>query len=149
LVTTVVIATALAALVLSLRSGAPSRLPAVALSSPALFHMQRVLVATFGTALLSVFLFRAAFGYFPQKVSTTSAEWPAVVPAAEVEERSVRADEQLKALVEQLGEEVELLCSQALMVKALAATLFTLHPEDARAILAGQLERLRVRETEG
>lgn len=76
-VTLVVLATAIVALILSIAAGAPHRLPAVALSSPALFHVQRMLVPTFFVALLSVFLIRAAFGYFPLKVSTTSAEWPA------------------------------------------------------------------------
>jgi hypothetical protein len=70
------------ALALSLVAGAPSTLPDVALSSPALLHVERAAVATIAVALLALFAVRAMAGYFPQKLSTTSAEWPATVVAA-------------------------------------------------------------------
>ncbi|MDX6720350.1 MAG: hypothetical protein QOJ63_2604 [Solirubrobacteraceae bacterium] len=77
-----ILAAAAVALALSLVAGAPRPLPDVALSSPALLHLQRTAVATIGVALLALFAVRAMAGYFPQKLSTTSAEWPATVVAA-------------------------------------------------------------------
>jgi hypothetical protein len=80
-VTGVILAAAAVALTLSLVAGAPRPLPDVALSSPALLHLQRTAVATIGVALLALFAVRAMAGYFPQKLSTTSAEWPATAVA--------------------------------------------------------------------
>jgi hypothetical protein len=81
-VTGVILGAAAVALALSLVAGAPSTLPDVALSSPALLHVERAAVATIAVALLALFAVRAMAGYFPQKLSTTSAEWPATVVAA-------------------------------------------------------------------
>jgi hypothetical protein len=109
-VTVVILATAAAALTLSLVAGAPRTLPDVALSSPALLHLQRTAVATIAVALLALFAVRAMAGYFPQKLSTTSAEWPATTAVAASSEASLAAAggiQDLRGLVEALGRDLD------------------------------------------
>lgn len=108
-VTVFVLATAGAALALSISAGAPRELPDVALSSPALFHLQRAAIVTAGAALLALFAVRAFAGYFPQKLSTTSAEWPATKAVAESSQAALSAASSIQDLgkvVEQLGAEL-------------------------------------------
>jgi hypothetical protein len=88
LVTGLILAAAAVALALSLVAGAPRSLPGAALSSPALLHLERTAVATVAVVLLALFAVRAMAGYFPHKLSTTSAEWPATA-VAESSEASV------------------------------------------------------------
>jgi hypothetical protein len=109
-VTVVILVTAAAALTLSLVAGAPRTLPDVALSSPALLHLLRTAVATIAVALLALFAVRAMAGYFPQKLSTTSAEWPATTAVAASSQATLSAAgslQDLREVVEGLGRDLD------------------------------------------
>jgi hypothetical protein len=110
---------------LSVRAGAPSALPDIALSSPALFHLQRAAVPALAAAFVALFGVRAATGYFPQKVSTTSAEWPAAAAeASAASASSAQTLEDLTTLVTQLSRDVEVeqQAREALTTRVVEAT---------------------------
>jgi hypothetical protein len=134
-VTLLVLATAAVALVLSVTAGAPAKLPPVALSSPALFHLERMLVATLVVALLSVFLIRGAFGYFPLKVSTTSVEW--AVATAKKDLKATTAGRELTDVVGGIAKDQEQLADRTTLLEGKAAQI----AEDA-AVQAEDISRL-------
>jgi hypothetical protein len=75
LVTAVLLGVVVASLLVAFNQVKPKSLPGVALGSLAILHIEQAAVVALAVTVLVVFLFRAAFGYFPSKVSTSGAEW--------------------------------------------------------------------------
>jgi hypothetical protein len=75
LVTAVLLGVVVASLLVAFSQARPRSLPGVALGSLAILHIEQAAVVALAVTILVVFLFRAAFGYFPSKVSTSGAEW--------------------------------------------------------------------------
>jgi hypothetical protein len=95
-------AVALAAILLTLVEGSPSRLPDVALDSTALFHVERVLALLGGATAVLVLVHRAARGELPTELSTQGVKYSADRADQAVTNEVVRLRERLGDLERRL-----------------------------------------------
>jgi hypothetical protein len=102
-VAVIVIVVFLLGFCLSIASGAPRTLPAVALSSPLLFHVERAVVGAALVGAVLIVLLNLLRGELPSKLSTTGLEWPAAGPEREVLAQLLQVSREQRDAIQQLS----------------------------------------------